>query len=55
MADRLEADAKAMGMTVPAYVQFLEGVQKHQLDAKFIDATRYVFQNYPQTLKKLAQ
>jgi hypothetical protein len=55
LADRLEESAKAMGVTVAAYVEFLEQCRKHQLDAKFADAARYVFKNYPETLKKLAQ
>lgn len=54
-ADRLEADAKAMGLTVPAYIEFLKDCQRKQHDAKFVDAAKYVFKNYPQTLKKLAQ
>jgi hypothetical protein len=55
LADRLETEAKAMGLTLPAYVEFLEACQKHKLDAKFVDAARYVFKNYPKTLKKLAE
>ncbi|HVU62454.1 MAG TPA: hypothetical protein VHC70_00650 [Phycisphaerales bacterium] len=54
-ADQLEAAAKAMGLTVPAYVEFLANCQRRQHDAKFVDAAKYVFKNYPQTLKKLAQ
>lgn len=54
-ANGLESEAKASGMTVPAYVQFLRNCEARQHDAKFVDAARYVFKNYPQTLKKLAE
>ncbi len=54
-ADRLEAEAKAMGLPVPAYIEFLKNCHRRQHDAKFVDAAKYVFKNYPQTLKKLAQ
>lgn len=54
-ADRLEAEAKAMGLTVPAYIEFLQNCQRRQHDPKFVDAAKYVFKNYPQTLKKLAE
>ena len=54
-ADRLEAEAKAMGLPVPAYVEFLKGCNQNKLDPQFVDAAKYVFKNFPQTLKKLAQ
>lgn len=54
-ADRLEAGAKAMGLTVPAYITFLQNCQQRQHDPTFVDAAKYVFKNYPQTLTKLAQ
>lgn len=54
-ADRIEAAAKEMGLSVPAYVEFLTNCAKRQHDAKFMDAAKYVFKNYPETLKKLAQ
>ncbi len=54
-ADRLEAEAKAMGLTVPAYIEFLQNCQRRQHDSKFADATKYLFKNYPQTMKKLAE
>lgn len=54
-ADRLEAEAKAMGLTVPAYIEFLQNCQRRQHDPKFVDAAKFVFNNYPQTLKKLAE
>lgn len=53
--ETLEAEAKAMGLTVPAYVQFLEKTRVRGHDAAFVDAAKHVFANYPQTLKKLAQ
>ncbi len=54
-ADRLEAEAKAMGMNIPAYIEFLKNCQQRQHDDKFVDAAKFAFKNYPQTLKKLAQ
>jgi hypothetical protein len=54
-ADRLEAEARAMGLSVPAYVEFLKNCTERQHDAKFMDAAKYVFKNFPETLKKLAQ
>jgi hypothetical protein len=54
-ADRLEAAAKAMGLPVAAYIAYLENCHARQHDAQFKDAARYVFKNYPETLKKLAQ
>jgi hypothetical protein len=54
-ADRLEAEAKAMGLPVPAYVEFLKNCHRRKHDGQFADAAKYVFKNFPQTLKKLAQ
>ncbi len=54
-ADRLEAEAEGMGLTVVAYVEFLRNCQQRQHDAQFVDAVRYVFKNYPKSLKKLAE
>ena len=54
-ADRLEAEARAMGLPVAAYIEFLRNCNQRQHDAKFVDAARYVFKNYPKTLKKLAE
>lgn len=54
-AAQLEAAAKAMGMTVPAYVEFLKNCRERGHDAKFAEAAGYVFKKYPQTLKKLAE
>ncbi len=53
--DRLAAEAGAMGLTIPAYVEFLANSRHRLHDGQFVDATRYVFKNYPETLKKLAQ
>ncbi len=44
-----------MGLTVPAYVEFLKNSQQPGHDAKFADAAGYVFKKFPQTLKKLAE
>jgi hypothetical protein len=54
-ADRLEEEAKAMGLPVAAYIEFLRSSNLRKHDAKFVDAARYVFKNYPKTLKKLAE
>lgn len=54
-ADRLEAAAKAMGLPVHAYVEFLGNAQERQHDAKFQDAAKFLFKNYPKTLRKLAE
>lgn len=54
-ADRLEAEATAMGLPVPAYIEFLKNCYKRQHDQQFVNAAKHVFKNYPQTLKKLAQ
>lgn len=54
-ADRLEAEAKAMGLSVPAYIEYLKNAAARNHDQRFKDAVGYVFKNYPGTLKKLAQ
>ncbi len=54
-ADRLEAEAKRMGLSVPAYVEFLRNSRDRNLDARFKDAAGYVFKKYPETMKKLAE
>ena len=53
--DDLAAKAKAVGLTIPAYIEFLDRCRSENHDAHFIDAARYVFKNYPATLKSLAQ
>ncbi len=55
LVDRLEAEAKAMGLPLAAYIEFLDNCHNRQHDAQFKDAARYVFKNFPETLKKLAQ
>lgn len=54
-ADRLEAEAKAMGLPVAAYIEFLRNCHARRHDEQFKDAARHVFKKYPETLKKLAQ
>lgn len=54
-ADRLEADAKQMGLSLAAYIEFLRNSQQRGHDTKFTDAAEYAFKNYPKTLKKLAE
>lgn len=54
-ADELEAQAKAMGMSLPAYLSYLQKCRSSMRDVRFNDAVSHVFKNYPETLKKLAQ
>ncbi len=51
----LEADAKAMGLDLVAYLHFLRASAMRQHDQKFRDAARFAFSKYPETLKRLAQ
>lgn len=53
--ERLEAGAKAMGLSVPAYIAFLEECKRTGHDGAFQDAARQVFADYPKTLRKLAE
>lgn len=55
LIERLETDAKGMGLTLPAYVEFIRRCSRHQHNAAFVDAARYVFKNFPKSMKKLAQ
>ncbi len=52
---RLEADAKTMGLGLPAYLAFLEQCRSGRLDAKARDAARFVFSTQDQSLRKLAE
>lgn len=53
--DRLEREAREMGLSVPAYVDFLRNCRARKHDAEFIDAAGAVFKDYPETLRKLGQ
>ncbi len=53
--ERLEAGAKGMGISVAAYIAFLEECRRSNHDSAFQEATRRVFGDYPKTLRKLAE
>jgi hypothetical protein len=54
-ARRLEEEAKSMGLTLPAYITFLEQCRHGRLDAKAQDAARFMFSKHEQSLRKLSQ
>jgi len=51
----LQAEAKAMGLDLPAYLLFLQQCRLRSHDQKFVDAAKRTFSKYPETLRKLAQ
>lgn len=53
--DQLEADARDMGLSVAAYIEFLRRCSQMPHRAPFVDATRYVFKRFPKALRKLAE
>lgn len=53
--ERLTREAKAMGLDLSAYLDFLATVAKRKHDAAFVDAAKYAFARYPEALRKLAQ
>jgi hypothetical protein len=55
LIERLEAEARDMGLTLGSYVEFLRRCKHHQHSAAFVDASRYVFKKFPESLRKLAQ
>lgn len=55
LARDLENQAKGMGMSVIAYLRFLMRVETRKHDAAFVDAAKFVFSKYPNTLRTLAQ
>ena len=55
MAERLTKAASEMGLTLPAYLVFLERSQSGRLDAKAQEATRFVFSQQKDSLRKLSQ
>jgi len=55
IARSLEDQAKGMGVSVEAYLRFLMRVETRKHDAAFVDAAKFVFSKYPNTLRTLAQ
>ena len=55
LAERLERDARAMGLDLPAYLVFLDQCRSGRLDAKAQDAARFMFSKHGESLRKLAQ
>jgi branched-subunit amino acid aminotransferase/4-amino-4-deoxychorismate lyase len=54
-AERLQRDATAMGLSLPAYLTFLEQCKSGKLDAKAQDAARFMLSKHGDSLRKLAQ
>jgi hypothetical protein len=52
---RLEEEAKKMGVSLPAYIAFLEQCRLGRLDPKAQDAARFMFSKHGDSLRKLAQ
>lgn len=55
LVQTLQAEAKAMGLDLPAYLLFLHQCRLRGHDEKFVDAAKHTFSKYPETLRKLAQ
>jgi len=55
LVEQLEADAKAAGLDLPAYLKFLRHCHAGHLDAKARDAARFMFSKHGDSLRKLAQ
>lgn len=55
LAARLQRDAQAMGLSLPAYLAFLEQCRQGRLDAKAQDAARFMFSKHGDSLRKLAE
>lgn len=54
-AERLEVGAKAMGLTIPAYIEFLEQCRLGRLDPAAQSAARFAFSTQAESLRKLAE
>ena len=54
-AHLLEGMARSAGMDVLSFVQFARSVAQREHDAAFVDAARFAFSSYPDTLRGLAQ
>jgi len=55
LVQSLQAEAKSMGLDLPAYLLFLQQCHLRSHDEKFVDAAKHTFSKYPNTLRKLAQ
>lgn len=55
LAERLQAEAKAAGLDLPAYLAFLTQCRLGRLDPKAQDAARFMFSRHGPSLRKLAQ
>jgi hypothetical protein len=55
LVERLTREAKAMGLDLPVYLEFLTTAAKRKHDAAFVDAAKYTFSRYPEAMRKLAQ
>ncbi len=47
--------ARKHGLDVPAYIGFITRTQLHGHDRAFVDATRFAFSKFPETLRRLAE
>ena len=54
IARELEAQAKRTGLSLPAYLALLARAAGRRHDDEFLNAARYIFTKYPNTLRKLA-
>lgn len=52
---KLEEQAQKMGLSLPAYIAFLEQCRTGKLDAKAQDAAKFMFSKHGDSLRKLAQ
>jgi hypothetical protein len=55
LVEDLNEQAKRSGLPLSAYLAFLSRAAARQHDTEFVDALRYTFSKYPNTLRKLAQ
>ncbi|MFN0010614.1 MAG: hypothetical protein ACKVS8_03110 [Phycisphaerales bacterium] len=53
--DRLAAEAGAMGLTIPAYIEFLANGRQRLHDGQFVDAARFMMSKHDASLRKLAR
>lgn len=53
--DRLTKQAADLGLSLPAYLLLLERAHERQLDSRFRAGMKFLFRNYPETLKALAR
>lgn len=55
LVEELNAQAKRSGLSLSAYLAFLSRSAARQHDTQFVDALKYAFTKYPNTLQRLAQ